>query len=70
MNEAETRQELITPAIRTAGWDGNECRIRPEFPITKGRLIGGGQRTPSLSADYVLGVSQPQNCRGGGQSPG
>lgn len=54
MNEAETRQELITPAIRKAGWDSDECRIRPEFPITKGRLIGGGQRAQSLSADYVL----------------
>lgn len=54
MNEAETRQELITPAIRDAGWDAEECRIRPEFPINKGRLIGGGQRAQSLSADYVL----------------
>ncbi|MCC5907178.1 MAG: DEAD/DEAH box helicase family protein [Balneolaceae bacterium] len=54
MNEAETRQELITPAIREAGWDGEECRIRPEFPITIGRLIGGGQRSKSLTADYVL----------------
>ena len=54
MNEAETRQELITPAIRDAGWDGEECRIRPEFLISKGRLIGNGQRTSPLSADYVL----------------
>jgi len=54
MNEAETRQELITPAIRKAGWDGEACRIRPEFPITIGRLIGGGQRSKGLSADYVL----------------
>jgi type I restriction enzyme, R subunit len=54
MNEAETRQELITPAIREAGWDSELCRIRPEFPITKGRLIGGGNRTEKLNADYVL----------------
>ncbi|MCC5915648.1 MAG: DEAD/DEAH box helicase family protein, partial [Balneolaceae bacterium] len=54
MNEAETRQELITPAIREAGWDGEECRIRPEFPITKGRLIGNGNRSKPLFADYVL----------------
>src|SRR6056297_404330 len=54
MNEAETRQELITPAIRAAGWDAEDCRIRAEFPITIGRLIGGGQRTQSYTADYVL----------------
>jgi len=54
MNEAETRQELITPAIRAAGWDRDDCRIRAEFPITIGRLIGGGQRTQSYTADYVL----------------
>jgi len=54
MNEAETRQELITPTIRQAGWDSGECRIRPEYTISIGRLIGNGQRTKSLSADYVL----------------
>jgi len=54
MNEAQTRQDLITPAIKQAGWETDECYIRAEFPITKGRLIGGGQRTQSLSADYVL----------------
>lgn len=54
MNEAQTRQDLITPAIKEAGWEHEDCYIRAEFPITKGRLIGGGQRTQSLSADYVL----------------
>ncbi|MCD6212909.1 MAG: DEAD/DEAH box helicase family protein [Sulfurovum sp.] len=56
MNESETRAELIDPALAKAGWgvvDGS--RVRREFPITKGRLKGyAGQRTSTLSADYVL----------------
>ncbi|MFC1490623.1 EcoAI/FtnUII family type I restriction enzme subunit R [Candidatus Latescibacterota bacterium] len=54
MNEAETRAELIDPALASAGWgkvDGS--RIRREV-ITKGRLIGGGKRTKEDIADYVL----------------
>ena len=56
MNEAETRAELIDPALREAGWGVVEgSRVRREFPITKGRLKGyAGQRTSTLSADYVL----------------
>ena len=55
MNEAETRAELIDPAIRDAGWgvvDGS--RVRREFQITLGRLQGAGQRSKSDIADYVL----------------
>ena len=54
MNEAETRAELIDPALKTAGWgvvDGS--RIRREH-ITKGRLQGAGKRTNPEIADYVL----------------
>ena len=55
MNEAQTRQDLIDPKLRDAGWyDTEGARIRPEFPITKGALIGGGQRSSTLAADYVL----------------
>ena len=55
MNEAQTRQDLIDPKLRDAGWyDTEGARIRPEFPITKGALIGGGQRSSKLAADYVL----------------
>lgn len=56
MNESETRAELIDPALLDAGWGKVEgSRIRREFPITKGRLKGyGGERTSTLSADYVL----------------
>jgi len=55
MNEAETRAELIDPALATAGWgviDGSI--IRREYPITQGRLQGAGKRGQPLSADYVL----------------
>lgn len=55
MNEAQTRLELIDPALKAAGWGEVEgSRIRVEFPITKGRLIGHGRRLPILSVDYVL----------------
>ena len=56
MNESETRAELIDPALAKAGWGKVEgSRIRREFPITKGRLLGaGGKRGSTLSADYVL----------------
>ena len=53
-NEAETRHDLIDPALRAAGWHGDEVRIRSEYQITKGRIQGNGQRGPALKADYVL----------------
>lgn len=55
MNEAQTKHDLIEPALRAAGWgivDGS--RLRLEFPITKGRLIGQNRRATPLFADYVL----------------
>jgi type I restriction enzyme R subunit len=55
VNEAETRSDHIDPALAAAGWGVVEdSRIRREFPITKGRLEGGGRRAQPLSADYVL----------------
>ena len=54
MNEAETRAELIDPALKVAGWgvvDGSY--IRREH-ITLGRLQGGGKRSTQEIADYVL----------------
>lgn len=55
MNEAQTKHDLIEPALREAGWDVVEgSRLRLEFPITKGRLIGQGRRAKPLYADYVL----------------
>src|ERR1700682_5973768 len=55
MNEAETRSEYIDPALKATGWGVIEgSRIRLEFPISKGRLIGHGQRSKPDKADYVL----------------
>ena len=55
MNEAETRAEHIDPALKDAGWGVvNGSRIRMEFPISKGRLVGNGQRSTPDKADYVL----------------
>ncbi len=55
MNEAETRAELIDPALKAAGWgevDGS--RVRREAVITIGRLTGNGKRGKQDIADYVL----------------
>jgi type I restriction enzyme, R subunit len=54
MNEAETRAELIDPALKAAGWgvvDGS--RVAREV-ITLGRLQGAGRRGTQDIADYVL----------------
>ena len=54
-NEAETRAELIDPALARAGWgkvDGS--RIGREVTITIGRLLGGGRKSKQDIADYVL----------------
>ncbi len=54
MNEAETRAELIDPALKAAGWGVVEgSRVRREV-ITLGRLQGAGQRSKQEIADYVL----------------
>lgn len=54
MNEAETRAELIDPALKAAGWGEVEnSRIRREV-IAPGRLVGSGKRSRSKSCDYVL----------------
>jgi type I restriction enzyme R subunit len=53
-NEAETRAELIDPAIKAAGWGVIEgSRVRREV-ITLGRLQGAGTRAKQDIADYVL----------------
>ncbi len=59
MNEAQTRLDLIDPALREAGWNVvAESRIRVEV-ITSGRIIGKNHkgenlRKKPLSCDYVL----------------
>lgn len=55
MNEAETRAELIDPALKAAGWGVvAESRVAREFQITAGRLEGSGKRGKADKADYVL----------------
>jgi len=54
MNEAETRAELIDPALKEAGWGLVEgSRVRREV-IAPGRLQGAGRRANPDIADYVL----------------
>jgi len=55
MNEAETRAELIDPALAAAGWGQVEgSKIFREYKIAPGRIQAGGRRDKPLSADYVL----------------
>jgi type I restriction enzyme R subunit len=54
VNEAETRAELIDPALRTAGWGVvADSRVRREV-ICPGRIEGAGRRGKPEIADYVL----------------
>jgi type I restriction enzyme R subunit len=54
LNEAETRAQLIDPALHRVGWSGESCRVRREFHINLGRILGGGSRGKAQIADYVL----------------
>jgi type I restriction enzyme, R subunit len=54
VNEAETRAELIDPALREAGWSVvADSRVRRET-ICPGRIEGAGRRGQPEIADYVL----------------
>lgn len=53
--EADTRANRIDPVLRDAGWGVVEgSHIARELTIAPGRIMGGGQRGATLSADYVL----------------
>jgi len=55
MNEAQTRAELIDPALKAVGWGVAEgSKILREYPISQGRIQSGGARGKKLTADYVL----------------
>ncbi len=55
MNEAQTRHELINPALAAAGWGVVEgSKLLLEVPITLGRLQGAGKRAKADVADYLL----------------
>jgi type I restriction enzyme R subunit len=49
MNEAQTRLDLIDPALRAAGWNVvPESRIKVEV-ITSGRIIGKNHKGENLT---------------------
>jgi type I restriction enzyme R subunit len=61
LNEADTRAKYIDPALKESGWEydgtsivSREVRVRREFTITEGRILGGGKRGKLKIADYVL----------------
>jgi len=54
MNEAETVDAYILPALKAAGWSADGCRIRREYRIMPGRIEGHGKRGKALKADIVL----------------
>ena len=54
MNEAETIDACILPALKAAGWGAEDCRIGREYPIAPGRIEGHGKRGKALKADIVL----------------
>jgi type I restriction enzyme R subunit len=55
MNEAQTRHDLIDPALKAAGWGVVAgSRISIEYKITKGAIIGPNKHKSILKADYVL----------------
>lgn len=55
MNEAQTEFEYIDPSLKEAGWGVVEgSKVRKQFPISQGRLLGQGRKTAPLKADYVL----------------
>jgi len=55
MNEAETRAELIDPALKSAGWGVVEtAKIFREYGISEGKIQTDGSRGKREIADYVL----------------
>jgi len=55
MNEAETRAELIDPALKAVGWGVVEnSKIFREYRINEGKIQPGGGRGKQDIADYVL----------------
>ena len=58
MNEAETRAELIDPALRDLGWlTEDNIKVSREFKINNGRILAGGRNADPKIADYLLTVN-------------
>jgi type I restriction enzyme R subunit len=57
MNEADTCRELVTPAIRAAGWGDSPYMIGEQRTFTDGRIVVAGgrvKRGKQSRADYLL----------------
>ena len=55
MNEADTRANLIDPALKAAGWNEvDDSKILREVVIAPGRIEGRGKKRSIVKADYVL----------------
>ena len=58
MNEAETRAELIDPALRELGWvTQDNIKVSRELKINNGRILTGGRNADPKIADYLLTVN-------------
>ena len=57
-NEAETRAELIDPALNELGWKSqNNIKVSREYEIDRGRILAGGKSAKKKVADYLLTVN-------------
>ena len=54
MNEAQTRHDLIDPALHEAGWNTLPARIATEQQVAPGRVESDGKSHKPKKADYVL----------------
>ena len=54
MNEAQTRHDLIDPALHEAGWNTLPARIATEQQVAPGRVESDGKSHKPEKADYVL----------------
>lgn len=58
MNEAETIDAYILPALKAAGWGAAGCRIRCQDRITEGRIYDPArQRGQKGSEAHQFGMS-------------
>ena len=60
LTESDTRARFIDPALAASGWGSDaaaiqrEVRVRREYELSAGRLVGSGQRSRGQIADYLL----------------
>lgn len=55
LNEAETRAELIDPALTRWGWlRSSDTYLKREHYFAPGRIVGSGQPQKAMKVDYML----------------